>query len=35
MNSTGRAHVRTVVLMTPEDVDAATRQSVNYAAPGS
>ncbi len=35
VNSTGRAHVRTVVLMTPEDVDAATRQSVNYAAPGS
>ena len=35
VNSAGLAHVRTVVLMTPEDVDAATRQSVTYSAPGT
>lgn len=34
VNSTGLAHVRTVVLMTPEDVDAATKQQVSYTAPG-
>ena len=35
VNATGLVHVRTVVLMSPEDVDAATRQSVSYAAPGT
>ena len=35
VSSTGLAHVRTVVLMTPQDIDAATRQSVDYAAPGT
>ncbi len=35
VNSTGLVHVRTVVLMTPEDVDAATRQNVSYSAPGT
>ena len=34
VNSTGLAHVRTVVLMSPEDVDAATKQTVNYTPPG-
>ena len=34
VNSTGLAHVRTVVLMSPEDVDAATKQKVNYTPPG-
>jgi uncharacterized protein with GYD domain len=35
VNSTGLAHVRTVVLMSPEDVDAATKQTVNYTPPGA
>jgi uncharacterized protein with GYD domain len=35
VNSAGLAHVRTVVLMSPEDIDAATKQSVTYAAPGT
>ena len=35
LNFTGLVHVRTVVLMSPEDVDAAARQSVNHAAPGT
>jgi uncharacterized protein with GYD domain len=34
VNSTGLAHVRTVVLMSPEEVDAATRQDVSYTPPG-
>jgi uncharacterized protein with GYD domain len=34
VNSTGLAHVRTVVLMSPEDVDAAAKQQVSYTAPG-
>jgi len=34
VNSTGLAHVRTVVLISPEDVDAAGNQDVSYAAPG-
>ena len=35
VNSTGLAHVRTVVLMSPADIDAATTQDVGYTAPGS
>lgn len=35
VNSTGLARVRTVVLMSPEDVDAATKQKVNYTPPGT
>lgn len=35
VNATGLAHVRTVVLMSPEDVDAATKQTVNYTPPGA
>ena len=35
INSTGQTSVRTVVLMTPEEVDAAATQTVNYAPPGA
>jgi uncharacterized protein with GYD domain len=33
INSTGHTSVRTVVLMTPEEVDAAAAQTVNYIPP--
>jgi uncharacterized protein with GYD domain len=35
INSTGQTSVRTVVLMTPEEVDGAATQTVNYAPPGA
>ena len=35
INSTGHTSVRTVVLLTPEEVDAATTQSVHYTPPGA
>ena len=35
VNSTGHTSVRTVVLMTLEDVDAAATQTVNYIPPGA
>lgn len=35
VNSTGHTSVRTVVLMSPEDVDAAAAQTVNYTPPGA
>jgi uncharacterized protein with GYD domain len=35
VNSTGHTSVRTVVLMAPEDVDAAATQTVNYTPPGA
>lgn len=35
VNSTGQTSVRTVVLMTPEDVDAAATKTVNYTPPGA
>jgi len=35
VNSTGHTGVRTVVLMTPEEVDAAATQTVNYTPPGA
>lgn len=35
VNSDGRTRIRTVVLLTPEEVDAATQQNVTYAAPGT
>ena len=35
VNSAGGATVRTVVLLTPEEVDAAAKRSVDYRAPGS
>jgi uncharacterized protein with GYD domain len=34
VNSSGAAHVQTVVLMTPEEVDEATRTTVDYRPPG-
>jgi len=35
INSTGHTSVRTVVLLTPEEVDAAATQSVHYTPPGA
>jgi uncharacterized protein with GYD domain len=35
VNSAGGAEVRTVVLLTPEEVDAAAQRSVDYRPPGS
>jgi uncharacterized protein with GYD domain len=35
VNSGGGATVKTVVLMTPEEIDAAARRSVDYRPPGS
>jgi len=34
VNATGLTHVRTVVLLSPEEVDAASKQDVSYTAPG-
>jgi uncharacterized protein with GYD domain len=34
VNAAGGAVARTVVLLTPEEVDAAARRSVGYRAPG-
>jgi uncharacterized protein with GYD domain len=35
VNASGGATVRTTVLLTPEEVDAAAQRSVDYRAPGS
>jgi uncharacterized protein with GYD domain len=35
VNSSGAAHLKTVVLMTPEEVDEASRTTVEYRAPGT
>ena len=35
VNAAGAATVRTVVLLTPEEVDAAAKRSVEYRPPGS
>lgn len=35
VNAAGGATVKTVVLLTPEEVDAATQRSVDYRPPGS
>jgi len=35
VNSLGGAHVATVVLLTPEEVDAAAQRSVDYRPPGA
>jgi uncharacterized protein with GYD domain len=35
VNATGAVAVRTIVLLTPEEVDAAAKLSVDYRAPGS
>jgi uncharacterized protein with GYD domain len=34
INATGAVHTKTVVLMTPEDMDHATKKGVTYRAPG-
>ena len=35
INSTGLVSVSTTVLLTPEDIDAASKKSVSYRAPGA
>jgi uncharacterized protein with GYD domain len=35
VNGVGAAHLRTVPLFTPEELDAATKKSIDYRAPGS
>ena len=35
VNASGAVNVRTVVLLTPEEVDAAAQRSVDYRPPGS
>lgn len=35
VGSSGAVSMRTVVLLTPEDLDAATKRSVSYRAPGA
>lgn len=35
VNAAGAARIRTVLLVTPEEMDAATKQSVDYRAPGA
>ena len=35
VNATGAVTVKTVVLVTPEEVDAAAKRSVEYRPPGS
>jgi uncharacterized protein with GYD domain len=34
INTTGAVHVNTVVLLTPEEMDQATKKGVTYRAPG-
>ncbi len=35
VNAAGGAHVRTIVLLTPEEVDAAVKRAVDYRPPGA
>ena len=35
VNASGAAHLRTILLLTPEEMDAATKKPVNYRAPGA
>src|SRR6185437_13255624 len=35
INADGRTHVQTVVLLTPEQIDAAATRTVGYASPGT
>ncbi len=35
VNASGAAHLRTILLVTPEEMDAATKKPVNYRAPGA
>ena len=32
--ATGRMHIKTIVLLTPEQIDAASKKTVNYRPPG-
>ena len=34
INASGAANVRTVVLLTPEEIDEATKKSIDYRPPG-
>ena len=34
MNASGAVNLRTVVLLTPEEIDAAAQQTVGYTPPG-
>ena len=34
VNSTGLVSISTTVLLSPEDIDAASKKSINYRAPG-
>src|SRR6266536_3492163 len=34
INASGAVHTKTVVLLTPEEIDQATKKTVNYIAPG-
>ena len=35
VNASGAAHLRTILLVTPEEMDAAAKKPVNYRAPGA
>jgi uncharacterized protein with GYD domain len=35
VNGVGAVHLRTIPLFTPEELDAATKKSIDYRAPGS
>lgn len=35
VNATGAVHLRTTVLLTPEEMDAAMKKSVSYRPPGA
>ena len=35
VNASGAVHLKTTPLLTPEDIDAATKKSVSYRAPGA
>lgn len=35
VNASGATHLKTVLLITPEEIDAATKKSVSYRAPGA
>jgi hypothetical protein len=34
INASGAVHTKTVVLLTPEEIDQATKKSATYQAPG-
>ena len=35
VNASGAIHLKTTALLTPEEIDAATKKSINYKAPGA